>query len=72
MIQLDKYKHYVAGTIATAVGVTLAGVAGGLVACATAAVGREIYNALTGGKFDVEDIAATMLGCVIPVYTYLI
>lgn len=72
-IQPDKLLHAVAGSIAAAAGVAIGDASAwlgyaaghvwpGIAACAVAALLREAWNWWKGGKFDLRDIAATMLG----------
>ncbi len=64
----DKALHLIAGALAALAGLAAAHLIeldalwGAVGACAAAAVGREIYNRLSGGRFDLADIAWTLLG----------
>ena len=57
----DKYAHAVVGFVATFV-VGLYSLALGIVIGFVLAVGKEIYDEITYGGFDVEDMLATIGG----------
>lgn len=72
VIPHDKALHLIAGAaVATwplvlAPAWPLAPVIAG-VCCAAAALGREIYNQVNGGEFDLADIAWTLAGGAYPI-----
>lgn len=71
MIAHDKANHFIYGQLASLFLVIFAPAPYTLyaatVACGVIAIGREIYNSISGGKFDLADIAWTLFGGAIPI-----
>lgn len=61
-MNLDKLLHFLAGYGIMATGIAIDEPGLGAVAVLIAAFLREVYNKAKGGKFDIEDIFATLLG----------